>query len=90
MEIPVNDDDVIYLDSSVSFTSHSTEKASEITRQAKAYLGNRNNNYGHWLGDGADAELLQPGSQWQKGKLVYKLFFIPDEPEPPNTPDPFK
>lgn len=81
-ETVLDDNDVVCMEVGQNFAKTSTSKLKEI-RQAmiRDFLAN----YGNWLGDGIYCQVLQPGKDWQTGKIRLRIEFIPNNPVPPKT-----
>lgn len=60
-----------------------------INRWKAEYKGLLPGRVNSWFTNGIDCEILQPGKNWKKGKIRFRLVleFAPDEPEPsdPNS-----
>lgn len=78
--IDLNDDDVVTMPPDKNFVSCPTCRIKEIRQSLllnwiKPHLR-------PWFTDGAFCEvLLTDGHGWRKGKLLFRLEFIPDEPQ---------
>jgi len=63
-------------------TSRSMFKIEEFAQQAKTLITSGNKSQGYsWIQGGAPCEILEPGKNWQKGRVRVKisLEFCPDE-----------
>ncbi|MBG1267762.1 KGK domain-containing protein [Nostoc sp. WHI] len=89
-DFELNDDDVVFTgdDTSPNFGLTSTFKLSELTKAYKRWAaGNSNSGQPHphakWFTkEGVKCQFLRTqGGGWKSGKLMFRLEFIPDEPE---------
>lgn len=79
-KIEPDDNDVLSM-SKHSMISTDTFKFSQFIKWFTSVFSS--SSMPHWLGEGAECELLQPGSPngWVKGKIRIRFEFIPDKPE---------
>lgn len=81
----LNDDDVISM-SIPSFNTGTTCKVSELKQKVKEFANQENKGSAYpnakvkWFSEGVQCELLKPQNGWQKGKIRFRLEFVPDEP----------
>jgi hypothetical protein len=82
----LNDDDVVSMDSELSFTESKTSKVVDMMEAIRDLFNNSDLPVDEWI-DGIECEVLQAiqGGGWQKGKIrmVTRLEFTPYEPKPP-------
>ncbi|MBD2415871.1 hypothetical protein FACHB389_29325 [Nostoc calcicola FACHB-389] len=86
--IVLNGNAVISIDKDLSFVDRSLLKFEEIDNQIREAMKSNFPNYRVWTAelagcDGVGAEVLQPGKDWQKGRLKlvisYRVEFTPDQ-----------
>jgi KGK domain len=87
----LNDDDVVFTGNTTSpnFGLSSTFKISELVKAAIKWVAGTGGASGHanpfvnWFTvDGVKCQILRSqGGGWKSGKLIFKLEFIPDDPE---------
>ncbi|WP_414587430.1 KGK domain-containing protein [Scytonema sp. PCC 10023] len=83
----LRDDDVIHANSSVTFDAGSTFKVSQLMQAIRKYMGNSTSFVKWFTDEGVECQVLQIyGGGWQKGRLRFRLEFIPDQPEAPESP----
>ncbi|MEH2390035.1 MAG: KGK domain-containing protein [Nostoc sp.] len=74
--------EVISMDKGLSFLGIPLLKFQDMEKQIKKILESQIPNYIVWTTEGVKAEVLQPGKDWQNGKLKlvvsYHVEFIPD------------
>ncbi|MDB9374688.1 KGK domain-containing protein [Nodularia sphaerocarpa] len=84
----LNDDDVVCLPMAV-FGSCPTLKIGDLMKEVKTFANRGANGHSSkhvaWFSqEGAEAEVLQmQKGKWQKGRLRFRLEFIPDETDSP-------
>jgi hypothetical protein len=73
----LQDRDVVSMDSQKNLGEGETSRIAEIRKKIRdKFYGAQQG----WINDGVECELLREGSRWQKGKILLRLEFIPDEP----------
>lgn len=89
----LSDDDVVSIESS-GFGTGNTFKVSELMKKVQVFANkeNRSSLYPNfkvrWFtSEGVTAEVLKPNGGWRKGRLRFRLEFIPDEPLPDSQID---
>lgn len=82
-EIFLTDGDVVSMSIDQSFTKTTTAKVSEIKQALlKSWLPD---SHSRWIGNGASCEvLLTEGGGWRKGRIRFRVEFIPDIPPAPT------
>jgi KGK domain len=91
----LSDDDVISTELSKSLSSGPVFKVKEAHMGMINHLSSKGSTSAHccnWFGvDGVRCEVLKTtGGGWQKGKIRFRLEFIPDEPPQVERKDPFE
>lgn len=89
--IDLNGNDVISMDAARSFVSCSTFKAEEAISKMKSkfvHNGHPQVEAPYFSQEGVRCELLRAnGEGWRKGKIRFRLEFIPDEEPIPKSTD---
>ena len=74
--------EVVSISPEMSFVNTKLLKFQEIDKQIGEAIKSNFSNYKYWTGNGIEVEVLQPGKDWQKGKLKlvvsYRVEFTPD------------
>lgn len=79
----LNQNDVVTMHSAFTFEGGETLKVSQLHAAIKTHLGDPLCMWFH--GTGIQCEVLQiEGGGWQKGKIQFRLEFIPDNPKVPQ------
>ncbi len=85
----LNDDDVVSItELHWSLIGAWTFKISQLMAHLKTLTNREGKQVKEWTEDGVPCEVLQPGGNWQKGKVRVRIEFIPDKPadEPSSIP----
>lgn len=80
----LNNEDVLLMYTSESFTKDRTSRAGDMLEDVKDFFYSCNLPHKGWIDGGVECEVLQTsGGGWQKGKvkLSIRIEFVPDEPE---------
>ncbi len=79
----LNKDDVVSLAPDMSFKAGGTVKVDHLYAAVTSHVGAP---YSNWFKEtGVVCEVLKTeGGGWQKGKIRFRVEFIPDEPEVPQ------
>ncbi len=85
METNLADDDVVNVIGSMPFDAGNISKMIQLRRSMKKHFGDSVN---YWFREnGVECEVLRAnGGGWQKGRLRFRLEFVPDEPQKPKSP----
>lgn len=83
----LNSDDAVSMDGSVTFKAGQMFKVKQLYTAAMNYVGDP---HGNWFRDkGLACEVLETeGGGWQKGRILFRVEFIPDNPPAIKPPDP--
>ncbi|MBE8990643.1 KGK domain-containing protein [Nostoc sp. LEGE 12450] len=87
-ECNLADNDVLAAETSLGFGTHKILKFSELKAYIKDWVARIENKGGieaQWFKEGLVCQVLCiKGGGWQKGRLLFRMEFIPDEPEVPQ------
>ncbi len=83
----INEHDVISMDAAKSLIGLEVFKANQLPAGLKERWGT--NAIEQWLNEGIDCEVLgETGGGWRKGKIRFRLEFIPETSNAPVPPPP--
>jgi KGK domain len=83
----LNNDDVISMEPTKSLTGTPTFLVEEALNKWKSrflHNGNPQTEHFYFCEDGVKCKMLSTGSEWRKGKIRFRLEFIPDNTEKIN------